>query len=353
MAQMVDKLCEETTLVLYPWVFKDERGWSRDKMQSPPYTELVQDLFRQCFDVQEEARIQLNEDMIKKMFVESGIDVTKELIAGLMDGKCMAMRLKGKPPHLDWPVHYPHEYPERSSKCPIRAIDDVENYLINIITVGPPPLLLSGVGITSRPTYDAPYIKRHVYVHEPDPEIEGDVRRVHPAAWVPPQARSKVHAFKTLFPAYLEKAYPYEEPVTPPSLCAFKFEASKCNNVRDAYELHRNAIEYFGAFEFDRPPYARRLASKPLDFENKVKHKTGAEVFVVIIRRINEEAFLAFASIEPFFVSEADEKSQEMITEYFPEGIEDMISFAPDEQAAFYEEEEEEEEEEDYKDDTV
>jgi hypothetical protein len=81
------------------------------------------------------------------------------------------------------------------------------------------------------------------------------------------QARSKVYVFKTLFPAYLEKTYPYKEPVTPPSLCTFKFEASKFNNVRDAYELHRNAIEHFGVFEFDRPPYARRLASSPLDFD--------------------------------------------------------------------------------------
>lgn len=82
MAQMMLELCEETALVLYPWVFKDERGRPRDKMQSPPYTELVQDLFRQCFDVQEEARIQLNEETIKKMFVESGVDITKELIKG-------------------------------------------------------------------------------------------------------------------------------------------------------------------------------------------------------------------------------------------------------------------------------
>jgi len=99
----------------------------------------------------------------------------------------MAMRLKGKPPHPDWPVHYPYESPERDSvKCPIRAIDDVENYLISIITKGPPPLLQTDVPAI-RPIYDAPYIQRHVYVHEPDPEIEGDVRRVYPAAWVPPQ----------------------------------------------------------------------------------------------------------------------------------------------------------------------
>lgn len=77
-----------------------------------------------------------------------------------------------------------------------------------------------------------------------------------------------------------------------------------------------------------------------------MKYKTGAEVFVVIIRRINEDAFLAFAGIEPFFVTEVDEESQGMITEYFPEGAEDVIPLAPDEQEAFYEEEEEEEEEE-------
>lgn len=83
------------------------------------------------------------------------------------------------------------------------------------------------------------------------------------------------------------------------------------------------------------------------NYLRKVKYKTGVEVFIVIIRRINEEVFLAFAGIEPFFVTEINEEAQEMITEYFPEGTEDMIS--PDEQEALYEdEEEEEEEEEDY-----
>ncbi|XP_018303709.1 uncharacterized protein [Mycetomoellerius zeteki] len=345
MAQMVVELSEHTALVLYPWVFKDERGRPRDKMQSPPYIELVKDLFRQCYDVQEEVRIQLNEDMIEKMFVESGVDITEELIKGLTDGKCMAMRLKGKQPHPDWPVYYPYESPERDSVVyPIRAINDVENYLISIITKGPPTLLQTDVPAI-RPTYDTPYMQRHVHVHKPDPEIEGDVHRVHPAAWVPPQARSKVHVFKTLFPAYMKKAHPYEEPAVPPPLCVFKFDASKFSIVRDAYELNRDAIEHFGVFEFDRPPYAKRLASSPEDFE-KVKYKTGVEVFVVIIRRINEEAFLAFAGIEPFFVTEVDEEAQELITEYFPEGVEDVVPLAPEEQEALYEDESEEEKKE-------
>jgi len=106
--------------------------------------------------------------------------------SGLTDGKCMAMRLKGKPPHPDWPVRYPYECLERDSVCPTRAINDVENYLISIITKGPPTFLETEVP-TIRKTDDIPYVQRHVYVHEPDPEIEGDVHRVHPAAWVPPQ----------------------------------------------------------------------------------------------------------------------------------------------------------------------
>lgn len=84
MSYMAIELCEKTVLVFYPWVFKDERGRPRDKLQSPPYTELVQDLFRQCFDVQEELRVQLNEDMIEKMFVESDVDITEELIKGTL-----------------------------------------------------------------------------------------------------------------------------------------------------------------------------------------------------------------------------------------------------------------------------
>lgn len=84
MAHMVLELCEETALVLYPWVFKDENGRPRDKLLCPPYTELVQDLFRQCYDLQEEARIQLNEDTLERMFLESDVDVTKELIKGAL-----------------------------------------------------------------------------------------------------------------------------------------------------------------------------------------------------------------------------------------------------------------------------
>lgn len=88
----------------------------------------------------------------------------------------------------------------------------------------------------------------------------------------------------------------------------------------------------------------------------KVKYKTGIEVFVVIIRRINEEVFLAFAGNEPFFVTEVDEEAEGMVTEYFPEGAVDVIPLAADDEETLYEEEEEyyeeEEEEEEYAENT-
>lgn len=82
LAQMMFELCEETALVFYPWVFRDEEGRYRDKYGSPPYTDLTTSLFKQNFDIQEEQRLHFTEETIESMLVESGVEVTKELIAG-------------------------------------------------------------------------------------------------------------------------------------------------------------------------------------------------------------------------------------------------------------------------------
>lgn len=74
----------------------------------------------------------------------------------------------------------------------------------------------------------------------------------------------------TLFSNYMDLVHPYEEPVPPPPFCAFKYYYSRFEAVRDACSLFPDAVEYFGAFEFDNPPIARRIASTPEDFERKV-----------------------------------------------------------------------------------
>ncbi|XP_076232878.1 uncharacterized protein LOC143178233 [Calliopsis andreniformis] len=337
LAQMMFELSEETALIFYPWVFKDEEGRYRDKYQSPPYIELTTGLFKQNFDVLEEQRVQFTEELIEKMFVESNVPITKELIAGLSDGRTIAMRLKGRRPHPDWPVPYPHECPKGEKRCPSRAINDVEDYLVHLIT-SKEPLVHENVVTFST---DQSYMERHVYRHEPDPENEEDFPRVDPAIWVPPQARSKVHVYMTLFSNYMELVHPYEEPVPPPPLCAFKFGYLRFEAVHEACTLFPDAIEYFGAFEFDKPHIAGRVASSPEDFEKKVRYKTGNEVFVIILRRVSEDAFLSFASIEPYFVTEDNDEAEAMIDEYFPEGAEDVVMEDFDDEEEEYEEEEE------------
>lgn len=83
LAQMIFELSEFTALVFYPWVFKDEQGRHRDKYQCPPYLELINTLFKQNYDVLEELRIQLTEEIIEKMFVESNEEITKAIVVGV------------------------------------------------------------------------------------------------------------------------------------------------------------------------------------------------------------------------------------------------------------------------------
>ena len=68
----------------------------------------------------------------------------------------------------------------------------------------------------------------------------------------------------------MEKNHPYEEPPPPMPLCAFKYEASKLSSLLESYQLYKEYIEYFGAFEYDRPQVAKCLAYSPEDFINKV-----------------------------------------------------------------------------------
>lgn len=90
------------------------------------------------------------------------------------------MRIRCKPPPPEWPVPYPNECPKGTPKCPIRAINDVENYLRSILQAPPSDPNSPIIGT---------FLERHTYVHEPDEENEEDYRRIYPAVWFPPHVR--------------------------------------------------------------------------------------------------------------------------------------------------------------------
>lgn len=70
MSHLTTSLCNETCLLLFPWIFKDEEGRRRDKKSSPPYVELIEELLVENYTVEQEIRKRLNEDLLHEMLDE-------------------------------------------------------------------------------------------------------------------------------------------------------------------------------------------------------------------------------------------------------------------------------------------
>ncbi|KAG7198927.1 hypothetical protein KM043_015741 [Ampulex compressa] len=317
---MAKELREETILILHPWVFLDEDGSARDKHLSPPYTELIREILRQKFEVQEERMLQLDEETIQRIF--RNFDPTPELTAALLEGTCMAIRIRCKMLHDEWTVSHARYSREESKEISGKPIDEVEDILWSLIAG-------DGQSKTDVSRETVPYIERHIRIHES--ELEGTSPWTEHAVWTPLQAKLKVQAFDALFPDYMESFHPYSEPEPQPPICAFKFRAEKFTPLKNICALLGPAILRFGAFEFDDPKNARCLANRPEDFEKKVlnhlaSRRTRDEIFVVILKRMNEETFLTLADVGFYYMTEEETEVWKIMKEYFAENIEVLTS---------------------------
>ena len=70
MLHFTTSLKDETCILLYPWVFKDEEGHKRDKISSPPYMDLIENILPGNYTVCQEFRKRLDEETLSKMFFE-------------------------------------------------------------------------------------------------------------------------------------------------------------------------------------------------------------------------------------------------------------------------------------------
>lgn len=67
MNHLSNSLINETCLLLYPWVFKDEDGHKRDKRSSPPYMDLIENVLPNNYNIEQELRKRLDEEIITAM----------------------------------------------------------------------------------------------------------------------------------------------------------------------------------------------------------------------------------------------------------------------------------------------
>ncbi|XP_014602017.1 PREDICTED: uncharacterized protein LOC106785801 isoform X1 [Polistes canadensis] len=287
MNHLTNSLIDETCLLLYPWIFKDEEGHKRDKKCCPPYVELVEEILSGNYIIEQEIRKRLNEDILDKMFHESDYVLTDHARQLILDGKCMLMRLRRN---------------ESTNEM------DVHQHLIT---------LLFGQSVlpsTDQCFTDEIYCGRH----RPaviSAEMENDP---FPIVWTPPNAKNKATVFRLIFSKYTDTTYPYEDKTKNEPIIIFKYDSTRKNELKMVLEMYNDEVVDFGVFECDKLSNIKLIAKSIEDFESNTEEKTGYEVFICTVKKVGREAFLAFAGIGPFYVSDNHESANEESKLYFP-----------------------------------
>ncbi|XP_006561189.1 uncharacterized protein LOC409038 isoform X1 [Apis mellifera] len=290
MLHLTTVLSNETCLLLYPWVFKDEEGRKRDKKSSPPYIELVEEILSENYTIEQEIRKRLNDDILATIFNESDYILSPNAKQLLLDGKCMFMRLR-----------------INETKTEI----DIHKYLLNLL-FGKPEL----------PNKET-IVSEEYYAgrHRPAYITNENENEIFPIVWTPPNCQNKTIVFRTIFPTYIINTYPYEDKTAKVPIVLFKYDYTRKNELKMVLQEFEDEVVNFGIFESDKPPEAKLIAKSIIDFELNTKERTGYETFVCVVKKVGCEAFLGFAGIGPYHVSENPEKGIEESKLYFPNVI--------------------------------
>ncbi|XP_012233294.1 thioredoxin domain-containing protein 3-like [Linepithema humile] len=288
MLHLTTSLCNETCLLLFPWIFKDEEGKRRDKRTSPPYVELIEELLPENYTVEQEIRKRMNDDLLHQILDESTYSFSENAKQLLLDGKCMFMRLKIVEGRKDVDVH--------SHLCTI---------VFNQSTLPESEEDLNE---------DCFAVKHCPAFEVPDKEI-----KKFPFVWTPLNPRNKAIVFRSIFSVYTNTTYPYEDKMTKVPITVFKYDYTRKNDLKMVLDMFNDDVMDFGIFEYDKPPEAKMIAKNIDVFEMNAEEKTGYEIFVCTVKKVGCEAFLGFAGIGPYHVSENPEKAIEESKLYFPD----------------------------------
>ncbi|XP_076475610.1 uncharacterized protein LOC117160245 isoform X5 [Bombus vancouverensis nearcticus] len=264
----------------------DEECHKRDKRSSPPYIELVEEILIGNYTIEQEIRKRLDEDILSTMFNESHYVLSPNAKQLLLDGKCMFMRLKVS-----------------ETKPEI----DIHKYLLNLL-FGEPKL----------PNTET-ILNEECYAGRHRPAYITSGNEIFPIVWTPPNCRNKAIVFRTIFPTYTNTTYHYEDKTTKVPIVVFKYDYMRKNELKMVLQEFEDEVVNFGIFESDKPLEAKLIAKNITEFELNTRERTGYEIFVCVVKKVECEAFLGFAGIGPYHVSENLEKGIEESKQYFPD----------------------------------
>ncbi|XP_066590912.1 uncharacterized protein [Prorops nasuta] len=291
MNHLISSLSNETCLLIYPWVFKDQEGHRRDKKSSPPYVELVEEILSGNYIIEQEIRKRLNDSILERLLDESDCVFDDENKRLLFDGKCMFMRLKINEKRPDVDVH---------------------DYLIKLL------FEQATFPIREEPLVEGCFAQRHKPAFL---SLEAEDNQIYPIVWIPVNPRNKAIIFRTTFGSYISTTYPYEDKSSRVPIILFKYDSTRKNELKIILKSLEDEVINFGIFEYDKPPEAKLIASTIEEYESSAAERTGYEIFVCTVKKVGSEAFLSFAGIGPSHVSENPEKAFEESKLYFPDAI--------------------------------
>ncbi|XP_011497334.1 PREDICTED: uncharacterized protein LOC105361768 [Ceratosolen solmsi marchali] len=293
---LIDSLCYESCVILFPWALKDEEGKIIDNDASPVFAELIHKLSG-LYRIEQTVQVTFDEESCDYLIKESEFEITELTKKLLLDGTCVCLRLKIN---------------NKSSN------KDIDTDLMDIL-FGEPVI---------PPTIDE--LAEGCFVERNLPSLSNltrdsasmmssdDKQLTLTTIWIPFNARNRAVVFRALFPKYIESTYPYIDPtyVIPKTL--FKYDSPRRKELQVVLETYKSEVLHFGVFKQDRLPKPKLIAVSIEQFDNEVKEKTSYEVFICVIQKLNNEAFLSFAGIGPYHVSENEEKAEEEMVQYFP-----------------------------------
>ncbi|XP_014203605.1 thioredoxin domain-containing protein 3 [Copidosoma floridanum] len=303
----VTSLSRETLLIFFPWIFKDEEGNLRDKKASPAYVELTDQLLPGNFVVEQEVKKHMSEEDVVELQKETDFDLCELTKHLLTDGTCLCMRLK------------------MSSRTMLE--EELDANLCDLLFNEP------RVPLSPDAMIDDCFVHRHM-TNMQDFNREGESVTSEAAEnlmtltvlWVPINQRNRAIVFKHIFSKYVDSTYPLEEADEDIPITVFKYDSTKKKELKVVLNTYANDVISFGIFERDSLPNPKFITKLMERFEHEYKDKTGYEVFVVVIKKENPEAFLSFAGIGPYHVSENPEVAIEEAEQYFPkDALEDDL----------------------------
>ncbi|KAJ8683246.1 hypothetical protein QAD02_019038 [Eretmocerus hayati] len=295
MEHLTSALKMETLIILFPWVFMDEDGKLRDKKNSPAYVELVQQLLPRQFYIDQEIKRELDQDILEELQRETPYELSEDTKRLMMDDKAMILRLRAK-----------------------GFVDDLDGLLIKLVYDVFDPVIPHSIDELEEGCFvqhHLPPLRELGHCGEEE-GYEDDVLCLT-TVWIPFNIRNRVLAFRALFTKYIETNYPRDDEDEVP-VVIFKYDATKRKELSIALEQYEKEVVSFGIFERDTVPNPRRIAKSIKGYEERVQVKTGYEVFVALVKKVSNEAFLSFAGIGPYYISETQEKALEEAEQFFP-----------------------------------